>query len=369
MNGLVKCKFIDSDGNPRGQAYTYGTLEALAEGEIVLSGGKKLIVVASDIPLKEGEIYGDKLKYVTAAGADKTSEEETKTVESVGADTAVLDESLFGDELIVVEQLPVITERLKNLSEIIDKGISAALALPVSEGSIATVKKARAALNNSKNRFEERRMAVKKSIMAPYEAFEKVYREYVTSKFEQADSLLKERIGNIENAERARVRKEVEAYFQECCSSRNINFLLFEDAKINVTLSASLKNLKEQAKAFVDRVAEDVASIDTMENKEEILVEYMQGLNISKAVATVNIRRKAIEEQRQRLAETSAQTAAEQAAVQKVESVTAPVKLGPPEINQKPVVIPKVTFSVFNETKERLILIKQFLTDGGYKYE
>lgn len=60
-----------------------------------------------------------------------------------------------------------------------------------------------------------------------------------------------------------------------------IDFVTFEQANIGITLSASLKSLKEQAKNFADRISDDLMLIQTQENKAEILVEYKNTLNVS----------------------------------------------------------------------------------------
>ena len=80
-------------------------------------------------------------------------------------------------------------------------------------------------------------------------------------------------------------------------NSKNIDFVTFESANINVTLTASMKSLKEQAKNFIDKIVDDLNLIDTQEHKAEILVEYKQSLNVSQAITTVTNRFKAIEEE------------------------------------------------------------------------
>ena len=65
-----------------------------------------------------------------------------------------------------------------------------------------------------------------------------------------------------------------------------------------------MKSLKEQAKAFVDKIADDLNLIETQEHKAEILVEYKQTLNVSQAITTVTNRFKDIEEEKKKQEET-----------------------------------------------------------------
>ncbi len=65
-------------------------------------------------------------------------------------------------------------------------------------------------------------------------------------------------------------------------------------------MSDSKKSLKERCAAFVDRITEELALIETQEHKEEILVEYKKSLNVAQAITNVSARHRAIEEERQR---------------------------------------------------------------------
>ena len=81
-------------------------------------------------------------------------------------------------------------------------------------------------------------------------------------------------------------KKKVIAYFEEYAQSKNIDFVKFGDANINVTLTASLKSLKDQAKKFIDKVVDDIALINTQENDAEIMFEYKRTFNVSQAITT-----------------------------------------------------------------------------------
>ena len=90
-------------------------------------------------------------------------------------------------------------------------------------------------------------------------------------------------------------------------------------SKINVTLSASLKSLKEQAKLFIDTVEGDLRLIDTQEYKTEILVEYKKSLDVSDAITTVVDRHKEIEVEKAKVVEKIEEV------IEKVETIVAPI--------------------------------------------
>ena len=205
------------------------------------------------------------------------------------------------NELIIVEQLPIIKEKLKQISDEIDVKTTNALSLVCTEDTVKEIKVLRADLNKDFKELEEKRKSVKKQVLSPYEQFEEVYKKYVSDKFKNADVELKNKIDEVEDNLKKEKELEIITYFNEYLQSKSIDFITYEMANINVTLSASLKSLKEQAKAFIDRVSDDLALIDTQEFKSEILVEYKRSLNVSQAITTVSARLKAIEEEKAKI--------------------------------------------------------------------
>jgi len=277
------------------------------------------------------------------------------------------------NELIVVEQLPIITERLKNLGDEIDREISDALLLECTEETVKEVKKIRANLTKGHKAIEEKRKEVKEAVMAPYNEFESVYKTYVSDKYKAADSALKERISLVENDLKKEKENEVQAYFAEYITSKGIDFIDYERACINVTLSSSLKGLKSQVKEFIDKVAQNLEIIEMQEFKDEILIEYKKDLNVSNSIKCVTDRHKAIAELKERQSELEEKKAIEKTAVEKVEEVIAteqPLMAPKEEINvvDEPEEVFEVNFTV-RGTKTQMKALKQFLIDGGYEYE
>lgn len=269
------------------------------------------------------------------------------------------------NQLIVVKQLPVIEEQLKTIRAEIEQKVSGVLALACTEGTVKAIKVLRADLNKNFKDLEERRKFVKSKILEPYENFEAVYKECVTEIFKGADTELKKRIDEVENNLKFEKRKGIEDYFNEYAASKGIDFVGFFDAHINVTMSASKKSLQEQAKAFLDRICDDLALIDTQEYKEEILVEYKSTLNASAAITTVVARHKAIEEVK---AETERREQFEQEQLQAAEKVAAAVEASlaaPVEAEDDPMVRLPLDIRCRRSKAKKL---KEFMErEGGYQ--
>lgn len=256
-------------------------------------------------------------------------------------------------ELISVKQIPIIEEQLKSVSAEIDKKVENATNLICNEETVKTIKEVRAELNKELKEFEIKRKEVKEQVLKPYNDFENIYKEYISDKFRNADLILKGRIEVVENQLKSKKEKEVVDYFEEYKLANDIDFITYEQAKINVTLSASMKSLKEQAKEFIDKVLDDLKLIETQEHKTEILVEYKQTLNVSNSITIVNNRFTAIEEEKKK-----------QEKVEKTEIVKEPKK----EVLTKPEEILTLNFTV-KATLTKLKELKQFLESGGYDYE
>jgi hypothetical protein len=277
------------------------------------------------------------------------------------------------NEIIVVEQLPVIKEQLHQIKAEAMAKVETALALVCTEDTVKEIKKTRAELSKDFKFWEDKRKAVKTAVMSPYEQFETVYKECITDVFKPADNELKNKISSVENELKEQKRSEVKAYFDEYLASKGIDFISFETANINVTLSASLKSLKEQAKAFIDRICDDLNLIDTQEFKDEILFYYkkvdgMCFLNVSKSIQLVTEKYKAIEAEKVKEEERKATEQAAAAAESKVDEATAP--LAAPKVVEpfKPVPVSKFTFTVIASDK-RLQELKDFLEREEFDYE
>lgn len=275
-------------------------------------------------------------------------------------------------ELITIKQLPIIEERLKEINDSIQAQVDTALSLAVTEETVGQVKKERTAIRKTFADLEDKRKAVKEAVMEPYNEFEKVYKKYVTDVCQPADEKLKKKIDEVEDGIKKEKEDEVRAYFDEYCLSKDIDFLKFEDAGIRVNLSDSMKSLKDRSRDFVDKVADDLALIETQEHKAEILVEYKKSLNVSQAITTVKARHEAIETERKRREELEVERAREAGAVAKVEEVVEETPLAPPEevvISETPEEKKYITaFKVYG-TIEQLKELKGFLEQGGYDYQ
>ena len=298
---------------------------------------------------------------------EKTKSKEIKKMEN--------DYSVSEKDLIVVTQLPVIEEQLRAIKDQLIQRTEAAQSLVCTEESLQTVKKERAALTKLFNLLEDKRKEAKKAILAPYEAFEKVYRECVNDVYAPCDKELAARIREIEDELKARKRSEAEDYFKEYCFFKQIDWLSFDRIGLKITLNSSKKSLHDGIKAFVDNVSDEIALIDTQDHSAEILVEYKKTLNVANAITTVVNRHKAIDEERRRMDEAKAAETAKaetvarvDAAVEEMTAVSLPEAI---TVEEDPEKSSAKTYEVSFTVRGTLVQIKalkNFLNEGEYDY-
>lgn len=287
----------------------------------------------------------------------------------------------MAEELMIVKQIPVIEEHLRNLASDVDKQVAAALSMVCTEDTYRDVKKIRADLNKQFTALEEQRKAVKSAVMGPYDSFNKIYEDCVSVKFRAADSSLKSKIGDVEDGLKSQKEADVREYYVEKAASLHISAtdIPFERACIKITLSASEKSLRESCDAFLGRIAADLTMIEQQEFRDEILVEFRKSLSGSQAVTEVLNHHRQIEEERERAAKRAeAEAAAQQhaqevrAAVAQQEALSAPVEAAPQEtpepVHQEAEATLKATFTAYG-TREQLVGLKNYMKENGIRYE
>ena len=202
--------------------------------------------------------------------------------------------------LITVEQLPIITEQLKAFKTEIDARVQHILSLEVTEDNLKVVKSELAEIRKFQTELENRRKEVKNQVLNPYTEFEQIYNEIAKKPLAEAVNKVSSQVKSGEQKLKDEKEEKVKVYFKEYAENLGIDFVKYEDVKCNVTLSVTLKKLKEQVKSYLDKTMDDLKLIALQEHKAEILFEYKRSLNVSQAITTVSERFKAIEAEKQR---------------------------------------------------------------------
>ena len=143
------------------------------------------------------------------------------------------------NEIAVIKQLPVITEKIKEVGKELDDRLEKLDLdnLVCDENSKKEIKSLKVELGKEFKEFENQRKEIKNKIMEPYEAFNKTYEEEIKVKYQNADRTLGDKINEVESELKHKKEVEVKEYFEELLESNNIDFIEFHQTNITITLT------------------------------------------------------------------------------------------------------------------------------------
>lgn len=281
--------------------------------------------------------------------------------------------------LICVTRLPVIEEQLQQLKNEWLEKVETARNLVCTEETVQTIKQIRADMRKEFQAADDQRKAVKAQYMAPWDSVEATFRECVKESFQEADSTLKDMISSYEDQLKQKCFEELEAFFNELAAMEGIDFLTLDQAMklggIRISLEDTKRNTPTRLQDKIAGVIADIAvgmdQIRKLDDSAEIMAEFKQCLSVGKAVATVQERKRKIQEEM--AAEEARQAVQERfkAAEDKVITIVPPtVSAVVDEANSDDdPIFEEFTFTVFGCTKSTLIKIRNYLKQEGISYE
>lgn len=272
------------------------------------------------------------------------------------------------NEIIKIEQMPKVFSQLENIGKIIKEKTKDLDKLKCTDENKQIVKNRRTEVNKTIELLENRRIQIKNKLLEPYKIFEEKYKEECLSKLQNTSNLLTDKINEIENDQKTKKEKEVREFANEHIISRHLESIIdANNIKLNVTLSISMKKLKDEVLEFIDRVDTDIKMIELEEFKDEILVEYKNNLNFAESKMTVVNRHKALEEMKMKEAiRVEAVEEDKQVVEMVVEELHAPVEIATQDEEPEEQLM-VVAFQV-TATVEQIKELKQWLKERNIQY-
>lgn len=234
------------------------------------------------------------------------------------------------NEIVRIETMPKVFSQLEKIGAFIDEQTKDIDILECTEENKQEVKKRRTEINNTLKLLDDKRKEIKATLLEPYETFNSKYEEECKNKLLSASEILKTKIDTIEEKQKNEKENTLREFFQEYQTSNHLEGIVeFENVGLNITISASEKSLKEQIKAFCEKVSNDIKAIQTDENSEEVLLEYKNnGFDYAKAKTTLAERKKQLEEFKQHIAKNGEEIKQEEIIVHNIETmVSAPKEI------------------------------------------
>ena len=288
----------------------------------------------------------------------------------------IVSKPIFNGEIKArVKSLGEIESNMKEVKEYVEALNDYYKNIEFTEETMKEAKEEKAKINKFKAEVANYRKNIVAEYNKPIKIFDNTAKE--TEKLlTDTYSIINNQVSEFENKQKQEKEKEIKDYFEEYKTANDIDFVTFEQANINVTLTASKKSLKEQAKKFIDEIIDDLKLIETQECKEEILVEYKQNLNVSRAIQEVANRHKLLEEEKRKqeeLKNKQLEEAQRQANISIKEQEIATKEalnnfvIEAPKVEEQEEIL-TLKFTV-KGTRSKLKELKKFLDEGGYDYE
>lgn len=288
-------------------------------------------------------------------------------------------------EIAVIDQLPKITERIKEVGGELDKRLKSLHldTIECNEENRKELKNLRADVKAELQIYEEQRKMIKQKITEPYEIFNKTYEQEIKVKFQQADLILKTKIDEVEGGIKNRIEQLAREFFEEYKKSKSTieeNYLNFNELNLKLGLSdltekgLLVKKVKDTIIEKVDNVERDINTIRSMDNSDEILVEYLKNKNLSLAIKEVNDRHFILEQVKRDYDIEREEKVQEEQVVEKVDEVLqAPVEEQTTiddfeEQVQTKVELLEAKFKVVT-TRENLEFLVKIMKERGIRYE
>ena len=241
-------------------------------------------------------------------------------------------------------------------------------ALVVTPESIAAAKDDQAALNKLRAALEERRKEVKKQCMAPYEDFERKYKELLAL-IDEPICKIDTQIKALDEQEQKQKYDRLREYFANCEASMDTGVKIDFDSILNPkwrNKTAKESVLQQEIYDTVCRIIADVEELRSYYSDSPhytaIMNRYSQGYDKGAALSYAAL----LTQQEQQRAEQEAKQAAQQA-VRAPEPAPATVYQPAPEPAANE---PEITgmFRVTG-TKKQIIALRDFMRANGIKFE
>jgi len=257
-------------------------------------------------------------------------------------------------EYLKILQLPQAEEQFRLKGEEIAKVVERCQNMVVTEDNYKDIKKTRADLRKEAYITADEFKEVKQEVLRPWATVEQAYNQYIRDNYRDADLALKQKINAVEDALKEAKEAKIRKFFEEYATSESVP-VGFNDAKINITLSASEKLLKAECRTFVDQVKYDLEMIAGRPNADEVRAEYVLDYNLGRAIVAVDKRKEAEKRLREIAEDALAQELLDREAETKVEKIVSEEIL-------------TARFEV-RAARDKLKMLSKFLQEKGFDYK
>lgn len=164
----------------------------------------------------------------------------------------------------------------------------------LTEDNVKDVKKELAAARKITDGLDRKRIDIRKVILSDYTKFEEQVKE-IQKIIKDAEDELRVKVREMDEEERAAKKEEIHAIWCKRYPMYSLSQYLEEDAVFEKWLTpqhlnktASIKSVEKDMVEWLEKTDKDLKSIELMD--KEYLIEYLNCLDLSEAIAATNIR-------------------------------------------------------------------------------
>lgn len=149
-------------------------------------------------------------------------------------------------------------------------------------------------LNNTSKLLNRHRIDTANALLELYniKKFEKDIKE-IDALVVAAKLKLDTQVKDHENAVKLEKENDARKYFNHRLEKHNIDFVKFEDLKLNITLGLTDNQAMAAIDSFINKIVDDLGIIELNPNATRILVKYRKSLNLLEATKEVDYEVKA----------------------------------------------------------------------------
>ena len=284
-------------------------------------------------------------------------------------------ETIDVSKAIVVKQKPIIAYEL--LSPI-SKNVTAKIqslnidSLEPTEENLSLIKRTRTELKKDFEDLENSRKMAKEQIMKDYNVLDEQYKTLIQKPFSEADAKLKTLVDKVESGILNLKIDGLKSYFNE---QNKHEFIAFDHIGLKIIKSISDKKLMAEIDEYLANIDSSIATIETLQNKERVLVKFQMNLDLNRAISETNIeiqREEQIKAQNEEHARQADEAQKQHNEAIEQEALESAQQFIPETIIEE---TPKVDNQVYQAkftvkaTKAQLKELKQFMNDKGIVYE
>ena len=170
---------------------------------------------------------------------------------------------------ITFPEYETLLQEAKQIAQAIDQ-------MEVTEENVEETKKTLARVNKAIKRLNDERIAVKKRILEPYDAFEKQVKE-IESIVKTADWLVRQQVRDMEEAEREEKKEALcEIYEKRIQLYDFARIMTFDDwlTPQHLNKTVTMKKVEEQMTDWLEKVERDIETLSKMQHPEELIRTY-----------------------------------------------------------------------------------------------